>query len=51
MVIPKGKHTIIFKFEPQLYTTGESIAMVSSILLILLVVAGFAYELIATIIS
>jgi len=45
MVIPKGKHTIIFKFEPQLYTTGESIAMVSSILLILLVVAGFAYEL------
>ncbi|MEA3504286.1 MAG: YfhO family protein [Bacteroidota bacterium] len=44
MVIPKGTHTIEFKFEPQLYTTGENIALGTSILLILLVVGGLGFE-------
>lgn len=34
--IPAGKHKIVFKFEPSLYTTGERIALISSILVLLL---------------
>jgi len=37
MVIPAGKHTIEFKFEPKIYSTGEAISYASSILLLLLV--------------
>jgi uncharacterized membrane protein YfhO len=36
MQIPKGDHTIEFKFEPIVYSTGESISFMSSILLLLL---------------
>ena len=36
MQIPKGDHTIEFKFEPIVYSTGESISFISSILLLLL---------------
>jgi hypothetical protein len=42
MDIPKGKHTIEFKFEPQVVKTGSSIALISSIL-VLLVVIGVIY--------
>jgi hypothetical protein len=35
MEIPAGKHTIEFKFEPKVYKTGNSIAMMGSILLLL----------------
>ena len=38
MVIPAGEHTIEFKFQPGIYSTGESISMASSILLLLLLV-------------
>ncbi|MBA2612649.1 MAG: YfhO family protein [Bacteroidetes bacterium] len=41
MVIPAGKHKIEFKFEPKTYTTGNTIAMVGSILLLITVGAGF----------
>jgi hypothetical protein len=41
MVVPAGQHTIEFKFEPSIYSTGETISYASSILL-LLVVLGYA---------
>lgn len=40
MMIPAGKHTIEFKFEPQVVKTGGMISLISSILILLLV--GFA---------
>lgn len=40
MIVPGGEHTIEFKFEPQVYYTGETISLISSILL-LLIVAGY----------
>jgi hypothetical protein len=40
MPIPAGQHTIEFKFEPQVYKTGNSIAMAGSILLIITIGAG-----------
>jgi uncharacterized membrane protein YfhO len=41
MELPEGKHEIIFRFDPDSYHTGNNIAFVSSILLLLLI-AGFA---------
>ena len=41
MVVPAGQHTIEFKFEPAIYSTGETISYASSILLLLLIV-GYA---------
>jgi hypothetical protein len=41
MVVPAGTHKIEFKFEPRSYQTGNSIALAGSILLIVVVVAGF----------
>lgn len=41
--IPAGKHKVEFKFEPQVYKTGNSIAMIGSILLLLVVGAGFYF--------
>ncbi|MEO6346406.1 MAG: YfhO family protein, partial [Aquaticitalea sp.] len=40
MEIPKGNHTIEFKFEPGVIKTGSTIALASSILLGLLVIGG-----------
>jgi uncharacterized membrane protein YfhO len=45
MPIPKGQHTIEFKFEPQVIETGSSIALASSILLALLILGGFFYQI------
>ncbi|MDZ7778293.1 MAG: hypothetical protein U5L09_23075 [Bacteroidales bacterium] len=45
LVIPEGTHTIAFKFEPQAYQTGQTIALISSILVILLVIGGLGYEM------
>jgi hypothetical protein len=40
MELPAGKHKVEFKFEPQVYKTGNSVAMIGSILLLLVVGAG-----------
>ncbi len=45
MQIPAGKHKLEFKFEPQAYVTGEKISMAGSILLVILLIAGFGFEL------
>lgn len=37
MVVPSGKHTVEFKFEPETYATGERISLAGSIILLLLV--------------
>ena len=46
LIVPQGKHTIVFKFRPSLYDTGNSISIISSILffLILLGLGFFAYK-------
>ncbi|MGV8814136.1 MAG: YfhO family protein [Gelidibacter sp.] len=43
MPIPKGQHTIEFKFEPQVIETGSTIALASSILFGLLVIGGVIF--------
>lgn len=41
--VPNGKHIIEFKFEPDVVKTGSTIALASSILLVLLVLGGLIY--------
>lgn len=43
MPIPKGQHTIEFKFEPQVVKTGSTIALASSALVGLLILVGIVY--------
>ena len=40
MEIPSGKHSIEFKFEPQVVKTGSTIALISSVLMLLLLIGG-----------
>lgn len=40
MAVPAGKHKIEFKFEPEVYFTGEKISLAGSIVLLLLFAAG-----------
>ena len=42
--IPAGKHTIEFKFEPQVVKTGSTITLISSIGMLLLLVGGIYFE-------
>ena len=44
LAIPKGKHTIEFTFEPQVVKTGSTIALVSSILMLLAIVGVVYFE-------
>ncbi len=44
MSIPAGKHTIEFKFEPQVVKTGSIITLVSSIGMLLLLIGGIYFE-------
>ncbi|MCF6130757.1 YfhO family protein [Flavobacterium wongokense] len=40
MDIPKGRHTIEFKFEPQVVKTGSTIALISFIIMVLAIIGG-----------
>jgi hypothetical protein len=44
MVVPEGKHHIEFKFEPQVVKIGGTIAMASSLAMVLLIVGGLYFE-------
>ena len=44
MEIPKGTHTIEFKFEPEVIKTGSAISLASSVLLGLLILGGLFFE-------
>ncbi|MCK0109636.1 YfhO family protein [Flavobacteriaceae bacterium S0825] len=44
MEIPSGNHTIEFKFEPQVVKTGSSIALGTSIIVVLLLLGGLFYQ-------
>ncbi|MEZ4797762.1 MAG: YfhO family protein [Flavobacteriaceae bacterium] len=45
MEVPAGNHTIEFKFEPEVIRTGSTIAIASSIVLMLLLVACLFFQL------
>jgi uncharacterized membrane protein YfhO len=42
--IPAGKHTIEFKFEPQVIQKGSTIALFSSLGMLLLLIGGIYFE-------
>ena len=44
MDVPKGKHTIEFKFEPQVVKTGSTIALISFIAMVLVIIGGVYIE-------
>ena len=44
MEVPGGKHTIEFKFEPQVVKTGGTIALASSIGMLFLLIGGIYFE-------
>lgn len=45
MRVPAGKHIIEFKFEPEFYSKGETIARIGSILLLLLFAGAVGLEI------
>ncbi|MCB9015594.1 MAG: YfhO family protein [Lentimicrobiaceae bacterium] len=44
MIIPAGNHEVEFRFEPQVYYTGEKVSFAGSLLLILLLLAYAGFE-------
>lgn len=44
IVIPEGKHEIVFRFEPESYKIGNKVSLAGSVLLIL-VIAAYVYYL------
>lgn len=45
MVVPEGKHTLEFRFEPKSYFIGEKIALAGSLLLIFLFLGMLVFEI------
>jgi hypothetical protein len=45
MVLPAGYHKVEFRFEPIVYSVGERISRISSVVLILLILAGTLIEI------
>ncbi|NVO18748.1 MAG: YfhO family protein [Bacteroidetes bacterium] len=45
MIVPSGKHTLVFKFEPKVYEIGEKVSLACSSLLLLLVAGSFFIQL------
>ncbi|WP_420575640.1 YfhO family protein [Ekhidna sp.] len=43
--IPSGSHEIVFEFKPQTYFTGNTVMMVSSILVLLVFLGGVYFQL------
>jgi uncharacterized membrane protein YfhO len=43
MPVPAGKHTIEFKFEPAEYGTGNTVTLISSVLMLAVVFGGIFY--------
>lgn len=44
MNIPAGEHTLTFRFEPEVVNTGSSIALASSIILVLIILGGLYWH-------
>jgi uncharacterized membrane protein YfhO len=44
MIVPAGRHKIEFKFEPQTYQFGNTIALIGSILLLLTIVISIYFS-------
>jgi uncharacterized membrane protein YfhO len=45
MSVPAGKHVIDFKFDPKEYSIGNTVSLVSSILLFVMLAAAVVYAL------
>jgi hypothetical protein len=45
MEIPKGRHIIEFKFEPQVVKTGSKITLATSVLVAILIILGLFYQI------
>ncbi|WP_162428511.1 YfhO family protein [Pontibacter pudoricolor] len=43
MQVPAGKHTIEFRFEPKTYTIGNTVSLIFSIILLLVIAGAIAY--------
>ncbi len=44
LIVPAGNHKVEFRFEPQSYYLGNTIMLVSSIILIVMIIVGIGYE-------
>ncbi|PHQ28492.1 YfhO family protein [Leeuwenhoekiella nanhaiensis] len=45
MKVPAGKHTIEFKFEPQVVRTGSTISLASNVILVVLLLGALAFSI------
>jgi len=45
MIIPEGKHEIVFTFKPKMFDIGKSIDFASSLLIILVFIGWIVFEI------